>query len=84
MANHRKHHKYSDHEGDPHSPRHGKWWAHMFWFMFDDASAWEKRSIEYRERYQALAPNGIDPATFQNRGAYGAYYGGQAIIKGGY
>lgn len=33
VANHRKHHKYSDKDGDPHSPRHGGWWAHMFWFM---------------------------------------------------
>lgn len=31
VANHRKHHAYSDHEGDPHSPRDGAWWAHMFW-----------------------------------------------------
>jgi hypothetical protein len=58
--------------------------AHMFWFMFDDASAWEKRAIEYRQRYHALAPNGIDPAMFQNRGAYGAYYAGQVTVKGGY
>ncbi|GAB2598234.1 fatty acid desaturase [Streptomyces capparidis] len=44
VADHRKHHKYSDHEGDPHSPwRYGEtvpalmkglWWAHMGW-MFD-------------------------------------------------
>jgi hypothetical protein len=58
--------------------------AHMFWFMFDDASTWEKCAIEYRQRYHALAPDGIDPATFQNGGAYGAYYAGQATVKGGY
>ena len=58
--------------------------AHMFWFMFDNASAWEQRAIEYRQRYHALAPNGIDPATFHNRGAYGAYYAGQTTVKGGY
>jgi len=57
--------------------------AHMFGFMFDNASTWEKRAIEYRKRYHALAPNGIDPATFYNRGAYGAYYAGQATIKVG-
>ncbi|KRV48844.1 stearoyl-CoA 9-desaturase [Wenjunlia vitaminophila] len=44
VADHRRHHKYSDHEGDPHSPwRYGEtlpallkglWWAHMGW-MFD-------------------------------------------------
>ncbi|HWB00425.1 MAG TPA: fatty acid desaturase [Pirellulales bacterium] len=33
VANHRKHHAFSDKEGDPHSPRHGKWWSHRLWFM---------------------------------------------------
>ena len=40
VANHRKHHKYSDKEGDPHSPRDGKWWAHMFWFMPNLGQKW--------------------------------------------
>jgi fatty-acid desaturase len=31
VANHRKHHAHSDHDGDPHSPRDGAWWAHIFW-----------------------------------------------------
>jgi stearoyl-CoA desaturase (delta-9 desaturase) len=35
VANHRKHHMFSDKHGDPHSPRDGKWWSHMFWFMPD-------------------------------------------------
>lgn len=44
VADHRKHHKYSDADGDPHSPwRYGEtvpalmkglWWAHIGW-MFD-------------------------------------------------
>ena len=44
VADHRKHHKFSDSEGDPHSPwRYGEtvpalmkglWWAHMGW-LFD-------------------------------------------------
>ncbi|MBB0246558.1 acyl-CoA desaturase [Streptomyces alkaliphilus] len=44
VADHRRHHKHSDAEGDPHSPwRYGEtvpalmkglWWAHMAW-MFD-------------------------------------------------
>ncbi len=33
VATHRIHHKYSDKEGDPHSPRDGKWWAHMGWVL---------------------------------------------------
>ncbi|MCX5198931.1 acyl-CoA desaturase [Streptomyces sp. NBC_00249] len=45
VADHRKHHKYSDHEGDPHSPwrfgetvpalMKGLWWAHIGW-LFDE------------------------------------------------
>ena len=45
VADHRKHHKYSDKDGDPHSPwRYGEtvpallkglWWAHMGW-LFDE------------------------------------------------
>src|SRR5262245_45887318 len=42
VATHRAHHRHSDDEGDPHSPRDGAWWAHMLWWMpyipaFDDA-----------------------------------------------
>jgi sn-1 stearoyl-lipid 9-desaturase len=33
VATHRMHHQFSDHEGDPHSPRDGKWWAHMGWIL---------------------------------------------------
>ncbi len=45
VADHRKHHKFSDAEGDPHSPwrfgetvpalMKGLWWAHIGW-MFDE------------------------------------------------
>ncbi len=33
VATHRIHHQYSDREGDPHSPRDGRWWAHMGWIL---------------------------------------------------
>ena len=33
VATHRIHHKFSDHEGDPHTPADGKWWAHMGWIL---------------------------------------------------
>ena len=35
-ACHRIHHQYSDHEGDPHTPHDGRWWAHMLWTLFGD------------------------------------------------
>jgi fatty-acid desaturase len=30
---HRMHHRYTDKQGDPHSPRDGKWWSHMGWIL---------------------------------------------------
>jgi len=33
VATHRIHHKFSDQDGDPHSPRDGKWWSHMGWIL---------------------------------------------------
>jgi len=33
VATHRIHHQFSDKEGDPHSPRDGKWWAHVGWIL---------------------------------------------------
>lgn len=33
VAIHRKHHAHSDHDGDPHSPKHGGMWSHMWWIF---------------------------------------------------
>jgi sn-2 palmitoyl-lipid 9-desaturase len=33
VANHRKHHAFSDQDGDPHSPRHGGLWSHLLWLF---------------------------------------------------
>ena len=33
IAVHRKHHQFSDQEGDPHSPHDGGWWSHVFWLF---------------------------------------------------
>ena len=37
VATHRSHHQHSDHDGDPHTPREGTFWAHMGWIMFGKA-----------------------------------------------
>jgi fatty-acid desaturase len=37
VAIHRKHHQFADKDGDPHSPRDGKWWAHAGWVLFGNA-----------------------------------------------
>jgi stearoyl-CoA desaturase (delta-9 desaturase) len=47
VANHRKHHMFSDKEGDPHSPRDGRWWSHMLW-LFPDFGHKHLRTIAER------------------------------------
>jgi fatty-acid desaturase len=46
VAKHREHHAHSDHEGDPHSPHDGPWWAHMFWpFWKESREVSKKRNL---------------------------------------
>jgi stearoyl-CoA desaturase (delta-9 desaturase) len=51
VANHRKHHALSDEDGDPHSPRDGNWWSHIFWI------AYMKGSVEHAEHIAKWAPD---------------------------
>ncbi|MGB2662412.1 MAG: fatty acid desaturase [Candidatus Acidiferrum sp.] len=34
---HRMHHQFTDTDGDPHSPREGKWWSAMGWILVGNA-----------------------------------------------
>lgn len=45
VATHRVHHQLSDHEGDPHTPREGGWWAHAGWIFFGAAMASETSAL---------------------------------------
>ena len=46
-AHHRRHHRFSDGEGDVHSPvRRGFWWAHMGWIVAPDFKATDWRGIK--------------------------------------
>lgn len=50
VTTHRRHHRFSDHEGDPHSPNlhgwnfrarmRGLWYAHMPWMLSDETTKW--------------------------------------------
>ncbi|KAA8880617.1 acyl-CoA desaturase [Nocardia colli] len=50
VATHRRHHRFADHEGDPHSPNlhgagwkrrlHGLWYAHMPWMLSEESTKW--------------------------------------------
>ena len=60
VATHRIHHKCSDREGDPHSPRDGRWWAHMGWLFSGPAMQHEDAVLErwapelMRDRFHVL------------------------------
>ena len=38
VATHRIHHQFSDKHGDPHTPRDGRWWAHIVWMLVGEAT----------------------------------------------
>jgi len=38
VATHRIHHRFSDKDGDPHTPRDGKWWSHIGWMLVGNAT----------------------------------------------
>ena len=42
-AGHRRHHRYSDQEGDPHSPRAGFWHAHQGWIF---EGRWDETELD--------------------------------------
>src|SRR5678810_557101 len=48
VATHRQHHQHSDADPDPHTPRHGGFWAHMGWIMFGNM---EHNDVNRTSRY---------------------------------
>ncbi|WP_390905478.1 acyl-CoA desaturase [Occallatibacter riparius] len=36
VGTHRVHHQLSDHQGDPHTPHEGGWWAHAGWILYGE------------------------------------------------
>ena len=54
-AHHRDHHRYSDSEGDPHSPLQGGfWWSHVGWVMAPSSEERPVGVIRDFERYPEL------------------------------
>ena len=45
VATHRRHHQHSDADLDPHTPRHGRFWAHIGWILFGDHDRHDRRLI---------------------------------------
>ena len=47
VATHRVHHQFSDKEGDPHTPRDGKWWSHIVWMLVGDSQLPASACLHY-------------------------------------
>jgi len=43
VVTHRIHHAFTEKPGDPHSPRDGRWWAHMGWILRGTAQQHEEK-----------------------------------------
>jgi stearoyl-CoA desaturase (delta-9 desaturase) len=69
VAIHRIHHRHSDAEGDPHSPRDGLWWAHLLWWWpyipaLDEPARYRRYVIDlvrdpvhrFLERFEIVLP----------------------------
>ena len=46
VVTHRIHHSTTDTTGDPHTPRDGRWWAHMGWILRGTAQQHEEHVIQ--------------------------------------
>jgi len=46
VATHRRHHAFSDQEGDPHSPNDGFLWSHLLWFKPRTSKADERAAFQ--------------------------------------
>lgn len=53
-GHHRIHHRYTDTEADPHTPRKGFWWSHAGWILSDDTSPVPEGTMKDFEKYPEL------------------------------
>ena len=53
-GHHRVHHRYTDTERDPHTPRKGFWWSHVGWILTDETSAAPARSMKDFQKFPEI------------------------------
>lgn len=60
VVTHRIHHAFTEKAGDPHSPRDGRWWAHMGWILRGTAQQHEEKVMRryapdlMKDKFQVL------------------------------
>jgi len=58
VTTHRIHHAHTDREEDPHTPRHGGWWAHVGWILHPT------ENLKDKARFRRYAPELVDDAFY--------------------
>jgi stearoyl-CoA desaturase (delta-9 desaturase) len=53
-GHHRSHHRFTDADGDPHSPRDGRFWSHVGWILCDKHNRTDRDAIKDFARYPEL------------------------------
>jgi stearoyl-CoA desaturase (delta-9 desaturase) len=53
-GHHRSHHRFTDADGDPHSPRDGWFWSHVGWILCDKYNRTDRDAIKDFTRYPEL------------------------------
>jgi stearoyl-CoA desaturase (Delta-9 desaturase) len=53
-GHHRIHHRFTDTERDPHTPRKGFWWSHVGWILSDETSDAPANSMKDFERFPEI------------------------------
>ena len=53
-GHHRVHHRYTDTEADPHTPRKGFWWSHVGWILSDETKDAPVRSMKDFEKFPEI------------------------------
>jgi stearoyl-CoA desaturase (delta-9 desaturase) len=53
-GHHRSHHRFTDADGDPHSPRDGRFWSHAGWILCDKYNRTDRDAIKDFTRYPEL------------------------------
>ena len=53
-AHHRRHHRYSDTDGDVHSPIRGFWWSHVGWILVDTYKDTDEAAVKDLAAYPEL------------------------------
>lgn len=67
VADHRRHHVFSDLDGDPHSPHgkrtpwHGLWHAHIGWLFDHEPTSWERHAKDLMADRDMVVMNALFP-----------------------